>query len=378
MKKTLKLYAAIIAVFVNTHVSQGQSDSLNFFRSIKFNGVAGFKIFNPYASYQPINKGALYFPLTLGIEAYSPDVRLSVDFRQSYFFSLSGRDSFSDISYSRKHTLIGLTYHFKRRSLDKRPIRVGLSYSHIKTKETFAAIFGFPSKMHGASVMIGIPLKWLDIEFRAEPDQEDILGGDKYSLGIVYRFGGKEKEVKTHGGNTFNLLVGAHASLNRNYYDPNNTGDLYSPVMVMPEIGFQYVFTNYNLSLEARRNHWLGFTGGDPRYDINGNMEHLFLGLSRQRMIKRQSFTYGLSYVWIRDIGSPVRIPVTANNAVEYYTEKGIALTVSHPIRKIDIEARAIYAYHLNQYINSPVINEFDRYRISFGAIYRINPLRKK
>lgn len=369
-----RILVTLILIFI-VGLSNAQ-DSLAFFKSLKYNGVVGLKAFNPYAADMPIMKGAIYFPSILGAEIFSPKIHASIDYRRVSFYSLSARDTNSDIAFSRIHSMIGLTYHFKRKDNTKRPVRIGAAYSIITTKYYFTSRYGFPSRMKGASLFIGIPINWLDIELRADPDQEEILDLDKYSLAFVYRFG-SEKKSQFSNANKLNLLLGIHASLNRNYYNPNKGKDIFSPVMLLPEIGLQYEFPESNFSIEARQNLWLGFTAGDTKYDINGNMQHLFFGFSRSMIIKKINLNYGLSHAWIRDIGNRPMIPVTSPGAVEYYPEKGIAFTLSTPIRKINIEGRAIYAYHINRFMNSPVINKFDRYRISVGAIYKFNPQQK-
>lgn len=333
-------------------------------------------MFNPFGDFNPIHDGAAYFPLVAGLEAYSPRLRISLDLRQSYMTSLSARDTNFDVIYLRKISSIGLTYHFKGNNENRRPVRVGIGFNLIKTNSKFEALLGVSPYMKGGTVFIGLPLKWLDVELRAEPDEEDVLSADKFSMAFIYRFGRKEDRQKyRNGNNELNFLIGIHTSLNRNYYNPNKGNDIYSAVMLLPEFGLEYLFTRYNIAMQARRNVWIGFTAGDPHYDINGYTEQIHLGAARVKKIKRKYFRYGIYYVLMRDMGQSTA-PVAG--AVEYYPEKGVAFNISWPVRKIEIEARAMYAYHISQYITSLVVNAFDRYRVSLGAVYRVDPLRKK
>jgi hypothetical protein len=206
----------------------------------------------------------------------------------------------------------------------------------------------------------------------------EIIDGDLFSIQFIYRYGDKARKQdikeRAKNENVLNFIAGVKWQVNRHYYDPNKQ-DNYNRIATTPEIGLEYYFSKTHKSIDIRRNVWLSIAAGDPRYGISGYSEQLFTGANHYKFMENgKALKLGLSHVLMRDL---TVFPVQNGRNFIYYPEKGIAASIGYPVRNIDIEARGIYAYYIHPGINSKVVNPFDTYRISIGAVYRFNPLRK-
>lgn len=115
---------------------------------------------------------------------------------------------------------------------------------------------------------------------------------------------------------------------------------------------------------------------GNRPYLLDGYTETLLAGADYYFRLKNgKAFKAGLSNAWIRDNALGLSF---APDKVDFYPEKGIAVTFGYPVGPLDLELRGIYAYHINSQIHSEVITPFDEFRISAGLTYKINPLKSK
>lgn len=359
----IRIVLFVALFFLHNNVN-AQADSA---RHIRFSGFFGQKFFNPWAAYTPIYEGSVYFPTFIGAEIYAPQTHLSLDLRQEIFTSLAPNNRFGNIALLDKTTMAGLTWHFGTKKKRLEGWRLGLGYTYMTRRYALTSGNPTPEHYHGFTLFAGIPVSWLDIELRANPDQVDLIGGDKYSINFLYRFGAASdfrRKPPEHWGISF--IAGLKCSGNR-YHKNIFIQRAYGPLIFFPEYGFDVYSNKLPWTINLRRSLWIGIDAGNSDFTINGYLEYLSIGISREIPVFRrwQQPSFGIAHAWGRDLGIFVQ-----STQVNYYSEYGIAFHLTVPIRKINIEAKTIVPYHFDPNVVGPKGSFKDRMSVGFSYTF--------
>ena len=229
----------------------------------------------------------------------------------------------------------------------------------------------FEWKHSGAQLSIGMPMNWMDIEFRTkiriEP-QFAALGTSQHSLLLLYNIDKKRKAKVRNDKLTVNGLVGAR------FFSTHNVellvGEDLTPIGIAPLVGLEILHKKTGLSVNLERDWWLAANGGSFRRDVKGYINSAFIGLGYHRLLKNDRFLrlrLGGSFIIDYDIAADIGVNTPNKNKLGNYQVKGVGAMVSYEILPdTDIEMK-----HTFTILGDKL---FSLTRFSVGLIYRYNP----
>jgi len=226
-------------------------------------------------------------------------------------------------------------------------------------------------KYSGLQLSVGIPLNWIDIEFRTKIGFNPTfaaLGTSQHSILFLYNIDKQRINKKRNGKISVNGLIGAK------FFSTNSIellrGEDLTPIGVSPLVGLEIVHKKSGLSLNLERDWWLALNGGSPRRDVKGYINSAFLGLGYHHLLGNNRFLrfrLGGSFIIDYDKLADIRITTPNANKLGNYQVKGIGAMVSYEILPdTDIEMKHTF----------PILGDklFSLTRFSIGLIYRYNP----
>lgn len=270
---------------------------------------------------------------------------------------------------------IGLFYRLKK-------ITLGLSHYWKKRENVVSHGFTGVYFRKGFNISVSYPVEWINVELRTQLQYDDtfaaLVGSANYSLSFLYSFNKDKKLGQQSNFVQLNAVTGVR-------FFPINIellgNELFSkPFGIAPQLGLEFLFSKYNMSLNLEKDWWLSFNGGSNIRDIKGLIYNTFVGLKYHQQLKNtRHIRYGFGGSWTEDgeYQFPNIPPKHLDKDGELlglsnYQIKGFAVSVSYEIlQNIDIELKTIL----------PTAGEylFDNVsRNSLGLIYRFNPLSTK
>jgi len=233
----------------------------------------------------------------------------------------------------------------------------------------------------GFNISVSYPIEWIDIELRTQVQYHSgfaaIFGSANYSLSLLYRFEKQKKQKYKSNFLHLNAVTGIRFfPLN---FELRGNELLIKPVGIAPQLGLEFLFDKYNVSLNLEKDWWLSFNGGSNIRDIKGLIYNTFVGLKYHQQLKNaRHIRYGFGGSWTEDgeYQFPNIPPKHLDKdgkllGLSNYQVKGFAISISYEILpNTDLELKTML----------PVAGEyaFDNItRTSIGIIHRYNPFKK-
>lgn len=313
-----------------------------------------------------------------GIEIGHKHLPLSIRYQRLHYQRLQANiDRYFLGNYDIRNTWendeIGLFYNLKKVSL-------GLSHYWKKRENSLNHSFASVFIRKGFNVSISYPVEWFDVVLRSQiqyyPVFAALVGIESYSLSFLYKFD-KDRKLK-HQLNFMHLnaVVGARFfPLNIQLIGKER---LVKPFGIAPQLGLEFLFDKYNMSVNLEKDWWLSFNGGSQNRDIKGLIYNTFVGIKYHQQLKNlRHIRYGFGGSWTEDgdYQFPNSPPKNRNRNGEMfifsnYQVKGFAASISYEILpNTDIELKTML----------PIAGETvfaNKTRTSIGIIYRYNPFR--
>lgn len=243
-----------------------------------------------------------------------------------------------------------------------------------KWRESFLdhAIPGFfIREYYGVQLSAGVPLNWLDLEFRTKVGLEPMfaaLGTSQHSLLLIYNLDKSRLRREGFKSITVNGLIGGR------FFSTQNielvAGEYLFPVGTSVLVGMEVIHNKSGLSLSAERDWWLAINGGSLTRDVKGYINTAFVSAGYHKQLKNNRFLrFKLGWAAIVDYDKRGKIgPSTRNrDKLGTYQVKGVGAAVSYELFKsTDVELRHVF----------PVWGDrlFNPLRTSVGLVYRYNP----
>jgi hypothetical protein len=229
----------------------------------------------------------------------------------------------------------------------------------------------FVREYYGVQLSAGIPLNWLDLEFRTKVGLKPgfaVRGGSQRSLLLIYNLNKSRLRREGFKSITVNGLIGGR------FFSTQNielvAGEYLFPVGTSVLVGMEIIHNKSGLSLSAERDWWLAINGGSLTRDVKGYINTAFVSAGYHKQLKNNRFLrFKLGWAAIVDYDKRGKIgPSTRNrDKLGTYQVKGVGAAVSYELFKsTDVELRHIF----------PVWGDrlFNPLRTSVGLIYRYNP----
>lgn len=229
----------------------------------------------------------------------------------------------------------------------------------------------FIREYYGIQFSAGVPLNWLDLEFRTKMVLEPMfaaLGTSQYSLLLIYNLDKNRLRREGFKTITVNGLIGGR------FFSTQNiellAGEYLFPIGTSVLAGIEVMHNKSGLSLSAERDWWLAINGGSFRRDVKGYINTAFVSAGYHKQLKNNRFLrFKLGWAAIVDYDKRGKLgPDTRNrDKLGTYQVKGVGAAVSYELFKsTDVELRHVF----------PVWGDrlFNPLRTSVGLIYRYNP----
>lgn len=231
----------------------------------------------------------------------------------------------------------------------------------------------FEWKTWGAHLGVGLPISWLNIEYRTRiklwPNFATVTSSSQHSLLFLYNFNRGKSTEPLDRFIILNGLIGGR------FFYTGNIDLLYGedllPVGIAPLLGIEVIHRKSGISLNLERDWWIALNGGSPWRNIKGYINSSFIGFGYHKMLKNNHylrFKLGASFIIDYDLLDELVLSNPDRDKIgTFYQVKGLGTMISYELLPhTDIEAKYTFPFNGYQFFNAT--------RLSLGLVYRYTP----